>query len=249
MSVDYNHSRNLHTLNGAHVALKKLFGGEIPASLLDVGCGTGTWLRAAADLGVVDIQGIDGVPIASQSLLIPADCFRVQDLTQAWNLQRRYDTALCLEVAEHLDSAYASSLVANLVAHADKVYFSAACPGQLGQHHVNCQWPEYWQRLFNSHGYTCSEGPRLALWDETGVEPWYRQNMFLAVKRTPSMLDEEPRIARVIHPNMLPSMVLDTSVIRSIENGSQPSLWYLTIGARGLWHKLTRVIGRLLSGH
>lgn len=249
MTIDYDHSSNTHTYNGARGALTKLFGGELPPSILDVGCGTGTWLRAAADLGVIDIQGIDGVPIASQSLLIPAECFRVQDLTQPWNLSRRYDTALCLEVAEHLDSAYASSLVANLVAHADKVYFSAACPGQIGQHHVNCQWPDYWQKLFNSHGYRCCESPRLTIWEENGVEPWYRQNMFLAVKRTPDTLDDEPRIARVIHPDMLPSMVLDTSVIRSIENGSQPAWWYLTIGVQGLWRKLTRFIGRLLSGN
>jgi len=44
---------SLHTLQGAAAALSAIFGSGAPKSLLDVGCGTGTWLRAAMDLGAL----------------------------------------------------------------------------------------------------------------------------------------------------------------------------------------------------
>ena len=68
--------------------------------------------------------------------------FRVVDLTVPWTLERKFETALCLEVAEHLEETSSSLLIKMLTAHADTIVFSAPCPGQNGQHHVNCQWPE-----------------------------------------------------------------------------------------------------------
>jgi ubiquinone/menaquinone biosynthesis C-methylase UbiE len=41
MAIDYEHSQNIHTLNGPQAALPVLFADNKPTSLLDVGCGTG----------------------------------------------------------------------------------------------------------------------------------------------------------------------------------------------------------------
>ena len=82
------------------------------------------------------------------------------DLTQEWSLGRRFDAVLCLELAELCEAGHASGLVEGLAAHSDTISFSAACPNQGGQHHVNCQWPDYWQQLFNVRGYGCSDTPR-----------------------------------------------------------------------------------------
>jgi len=78
-------------------------------------------------------------------------------LTRSWDLKRKFDAVLCLEVAEHLDSAFAPTLIDALIKHGNLIYFSAACPGQTGQHHVNCQWPVYWQQLFNERGFACED--------------------------------------------------------------------------------------------
>lgn len=203
---DYDHALSTHTIAGATAALPVLFAlGGMPLTLLDVGCGTGTWLRAALDLtgGAIDICGVDGVDLErDRSLMIPASSFVQRDLSYPFDLSRRFDAALCLEVAEHLDEPSAPILVASLVVHADIVFFSAACPGQPGFGHVNCQWPEYWQRMFNRVGYVCSDAVRWNLWDDQRVEPWYRQNLFRAsvdLRRAGT----EPRIARVVHPDML----------------------------------------------
>src|ERR1700730_14205979 len=100
--VNYIHDGKVHTVSGATAILEKLFQGSLPKSLLDVGCGTGTWLRAALDLGVVEIYGVDGVPIGQEALLFPQQLFQVQDLSCPFDLGRKFDLVLCLEVAEHL---------------------------------------------------------------------------------------------------------------------------------------------------
>ena len=240
--IDYDHALNLHTLDGARAAFSKLPGGVLPASVLDVGCGTGTWLRAALDQGVTDAFGIDGVPIPAKQLLIPADMFRCLDLTRPVELGRKFDLVLCLEVAEHLDQAHADALLGTLTRHADCVLFSAACPGQPGQHHVNCQWPQWWQQRFNSLGYACDDEIRCKLWDEAAVEPWYRQNIFTARKDL-RRASREPRLKAVIHPDML-RLFAEASFLTAIENGSMSVPWYLQIPFRALATKVSRRVNR-----
>ncbi|HTA30980.1 MAG TPA: methyltransferase domain-containing protein, partial [Candidatus Cybelea sp.] len=173
-----------------------------PGSLIDVGCGTGTWIKTAMELGVKDILGLDGVNVPPQELLIPQQHVVIQDFTQDWDLGRRFDLALCLEVGEHLDQIFASRLVRNLARHSDTVMFSAACPGQVGEHHVNCQWPAYWQKLFNDEGFFCEDSLRWKIWNDGRIEPWYRQNIFLAL-RDANRAGREERLRPVIHPEFL----------------------------------------------
>lgn len=241
MIIDYDHARNRHTLEGPRVALPKIFGESKPASLLDVGCGRGTWLNAAREIGITDILGLDGVAIPQEELLIPAEFFRRQDLTIPWNLHRRFDAALCLEVAEHLNEEFGGQLVATLTNHSDTVVFSAACPGQPGQHHVNCQWPVYWQSLFNDQGYVCSDAVRWELWDDTQIEPWYRQNMFLA-RRDPAHAGKEPRIPSVMHATMQSRFERSffADHVLQIENGRMPMFWYLRTFFKGPLAKVRR---------
>jgi SAM-dependent methyltransferase len=199
--VDYDHRLNLHSVSGARATLQRLFAGSPPRSVLDIGCGTGTWLRAALDLGVSEVYGVDGVPIEERALLIPEHCFEARELSKGIDLGRKFDIALCLEVGEHLPADAAPTLIASLVKHADAIMFSAAAPGQSGQHHVNCQWPDYWQEMFNANGYMCNDIVRWIIWDDADIEPWYRQNMFTAT-RAPDAAPREARIRPVVHPAM-----------------------------------------------
>jgi SAM-dependent methyltransferase len=201
VSIDYDASRNLHTLQGAQAALAVLFSDWKPTSVLDIGCGRGTWMRAAIDQGVGEVAGVDGVVLSDDQLFVPAKLVQQCDLTQPWSLGKRFDAALCLEVAEHLDECFAEGLILSLARQADVVVFSAACPGQLGQHHVNCQWPAYWQRIFNNCGFSCSDAIRWRIWDDARIEPWYHQNIFMA-NRDPRSAGQESRIKPVVHPEM-----------------------------------------------
>ncbi len=191
-----------------------------------------------------------GVRIDEAHLLFPPAFFRQQDLTERWDLGRKFDLVLCLEVGEHLPPASAATLVESLVAHSDLVAFSAACPGQNGQHHVNCQWLEYWQRLFNGSGYVCDDSIRWKIWNIEAIEPWYRQNMFLAA-RAPTRAGQEPRIRPVIHPQMLATKTLNLfeaewkDRMTLIEAGHHPTKWYFTTPIKGCTAKVKRKMGRL----
>jgi hypothetical protein len=152
-----------------------------PRSAVDVGCGQGDWLRALNEAGVGDILGVDGEHVRRDELKIPAENFRAHDLTGPLDVGRRFDVALCLEVAEHLPGGSATSLVRTLTAAAPAVVFSAAVPGQGGVRHVNEQWPWYWQGLFERQGYRCLDLLRKELWQNPDVEAYYQQNLLLFV--------------------------------------------------------------------
>jgi len=244
MAVDFDHFLCPPSLDGVREALPILFSGSRPRSLLDVGCGVGTWLKAALEFGVDDVIGLDGGCIDEGQLLIPATNFRPHDLNQPFDLARKFDVALCLEVAEHLPEAAAPVLVANLTAHADKIFFSAASPGQHGQAHINCQWPNYWQTLFNAEGYACDDTIRWKLWDLPTLDFCYRQNLFLAERSSRAGL--EPRIPPVIHPEMLKdkngfeSEEYRAVWLKQVEEGSQTVHWYLSTPARAFGRKISR---------
>ena len=108
-------------------------------SVLDIGCGRGTWLAQWKTLGVTDILGVDGSYVSAESLVIPPANFRAADLCRPLELGRRFDLVQSLEVAEHLPAAAADTLVSTLTRHGDIVLFSAARPGQGGESHLNEQ--------------------------------------------------------------------------------------------------------------
>ncbi len=240
MKIIYDHGTNLHTLPGPLEALTVAFRDGAPKNLLDVGCGIGTWLKAANELGVTDFFGIDGI-INDESLYVPRNVIDRIDLSVPFNLGRRFDMALCIEVAEHLPEASAADLVSSIVAHTDTVLFGAACPGQPGQHHINCQWPIYWQEHFNRHGFICDDSIRWQIWGNSKIEVWYRQNIFWA-RLDPSKAGREPRLRPVIHPEFIDDMCSSrvASVIKQVEDGNWPLKWYVSVWMRSAFSKLSR---------
>jgi peptidoglycan/xylan/chitin deacetylase (PgdA/CDA1 family)/SAM-dependent methyltransferase len=180
-----------------------------PGSIVDVGCGTGTWLSVCHELGIEEYLGIDGEHVEEAALEIARERFRALDLTRPLLLGRQFDLVLCLEVAEHLPRACAPTFIDSLTSLGPVVLFSAAVPLQGGEHHVNEQWPEYWARLFRTRGYVAIDCLRDPFWSNPNVEPWYAQNLFVYVRDShvarfpglePTFRRTDPsRLARV-HP-------------------------------------------------
>jgi SAM-dependent methyltransferase len=161
-------------------------------SAVDVGCGEGAWLAAFRKSGVEDILGIDGDYVDRNALQIPADRFRAADLSNPLSLERTFDLAVSLEVAEHLPPDSAGVFVESLTRVAPAVLFSAAIPFQSGTNHVNEQWPEKWAELFRQRGYVPIDAIRRRVWRNEAVEPWYAQNTLLFVD--PSLLEGNSRL-------------------------------------------------------
>jgi SAM-dependent methyltransferase len=166
-------------------------------SVVDVGCGSGTWAQAYAQAGC-EVLGIDGDIVQVDQLLIPADRFLRRDLSQPLRLDRRFDLVNCLEVAEHLDASRADGFVADLCALGDVVAFSAAIPGQGGTHHVNEQFQSYWIERFRSQGFVPLDCLRHQIWGNDRVAWWYVQNLFLFVRE--SRLADLPKAREASRP-------------------------------------------------
>lgn len=151
-----------------------LAGAHLPTSVIDIGCGRGVWLKAFGDL---QIKGRDGPWTKQDRLLISPAQFQPTDLSKPFCEAERFDLAMSLEVAEHIDAAQADQFVENLVGLADTILFSAAIAGQGGQHHVNEQQLSYWTEKFAVRGYQLFDVLRPRLWANTDVCWWYRQNI------------------------------------------------------------------------
>lgn len=190
----------------AAVVVPRLLALAPVASVVDLGCGTGGWLAAFLAHGVAEVLGLDGPWVRTGQLRIAPERFRRADLTRPIALERRFDCALALEVAEHLPAERAEGFVADLLAAAPLVLFSAAVPGQGGVGHVNEQWPGWWAERFAARGAALLDPFRAALWEDERVAWWYRQNLLLAVtdearRRWPALaaLAAEPPLA-LVHP-------------------------------------------------
>jgi hypothetical protein len=117
----------------------------LPPTVMDFGCGRGTWSKCFRDLGST-VGGIELFEIAKD--YIPDSVHKiVHDLRQPLDCGRGYDLTICLEVAEHMTEQHAGVLCHTLSVHTTQnLLFSAAQPGQEGTGHINLKPLTYWQR-------------------------------------------------------------------------------------------------------
>lgn len=145
----------------------------VPASYLDLGSGTGAMVNMARKIGV-DAYGVDVINgpehwFIAHDLATPIQLLRDSttgeqlfvetDAAFDWNTAPvqpvRFDLVTCLEVAEHLPLDAHSVLadtIARHIAPGGRLIFSAAPPGQAGEHHVGCRPPREWLSLMHERG-------------------------------------------------------------------------------------------------
>jgi SAM-dependent methyltransferase len=154
-----------------------------PSSVVDVGCGTGAWLACFQAHGVSDLLGIEGSEVKPHLAHLDCSHIRTADVSRPLQLDRTFDLAIRLEVAEHLPPDAAGGFVQSLAGLAPVVLFSAAVPDQGGVGHLNEQWPSYWAELFTANGFAVVDCLRDRIWRDQRVEWWYRQNLLLFVRQ------------------------------------------------------------------
>ena len=186
-----------------------------PDSVLDIGCGVGTWLSVFKNnCKVTKILGVDGDYVDKKMLKIDQGEFRSYNLENVFVPDSKFDLAISLEVGEHIEDRYADNLVQSLTNAADFIMFSAALPGQDGTNHINEQFPEYWAAKFAKRGFICIDCIRKDIWNQPEIEMWYRQNILLYVKENVYenkyktvlegyKLKTDPEFLTRVHPELL----------------------------------------------
>ncbi|MEW4925031.1 class I SAM-dependent methyltransferase [Algibacter sp. 2305UL17-15] len=157
-----------------------------PKSVVDVGCGTGTFLHCFKQSGIEEVLGIDG-PWANKELLhkhLSPEEFKEIDLNkEEFNLNKKFDLVLSLEVANHLEEKQADTFIENLVNSGKIILFSAAVPFQGGDYQINFQWLSYWEKKFLKHDYVVHDVLRPLFWNNPKIFCWYKQNMVLVAPK------------------------------------------------------------------
>ncbi|MGE0770988.1 MAG: class I SAM-dependent methyltransferase [Cyclobacteriaceae bacterium] len=239
MSV-YVHTDEIHSMESPREVVPLVIELLRPSSVLDVGCGTGTWLKAFEENGVGDVMGIDDH--TGHKMVISVNKFVKRDVAKPFFLDRKFDLVLALEVAEHLEEVHVDAFLKNLVQHGDTILFSAAVPGQGGQHHVNEQWPDYWRARFAGLGYRFYDPLRLRLWANDQIQWWYKQNIFV-VSKIELPFDEGS--LSLVHPDLFASSLRTwTHEKESILSGRHGVFAGLGILFRSLMFKWWTIIGK-----
>lgn len=152
-----------------------------------------------------DVLGLDGDYVEKELLAkyISNNEFKATDLTQPFDLKRKFDLIISLEVAEHLPEDSAENFIKSLCKHGDIIVFSAAIPGQGGQNHINEQWRFYWCEKFASFNYKAFDILRPRIWNIEKVNWWYKQNVLIFSKHDYSHLELSSAIMlEAIHPEL-----------------------------------------------
>lgn len=179
---DFYTDHSQMSISSAEEIIPKVLDYIKPSSVIDIGCGIGTWLQVWGKFGVNDILGIDGDYINRDKLLISNDKFIATNLEHGFESLRKFDIVTCLEVAEHINESEAEMFVNSLCNLGDVILFSAAIPGQEGTLHVNEQYPNYWQNLFWKNKFVPVDCLRKKIWSNEKVSTWYKQNILFYVK-------------------------------------------------------------------
>jgi SAM-dependent methyltransferase len=150
-----------------------------PGGVVDVGCGPGTYVYAMREMGV-NAMGIDtdervvGKPFLKRESMIGTK----------W----QGELILCLEVMEHIPPELCEKAMDGLVGTllpGSTLIFTAACPGQGGDGHVNCRPRTEWRdmllkRGLRECGYIHGELVRFA---KLGYHlGWFINNLIVMVK-------------------------------------------------------------------
>lgn len=154
-------------------------------SVVDVGCGRGAWLKAFKEAGAETLVGIDGLWNSQANMIDDSIEFFPADLNKPidYLARDRFDLAMSVEVAEHLQESSALPLIRSLTGLADAVLFGAAYTKQGGNQHINEQPNTYWAELFFRQGYRPFDLFRPVFWGDMDVAFWYQQNTFLYVRQ------------------------------------------------------------------
>src|ERR1035437_1873852 len=189
-----NYPKEMFNTKSADHLLNVLLDLVKPTSVLDVGCGNGSWLKVFENHKITDIIGVDGFYVPKESLLIDLNKFVASVLPRLVYVKMIFFFFFFFEVAEHLPEENADVFVENLINHGDTILFSAAIPYQGGLRHLNEQYPSYWQKKFSKYDYAFYDIIRPKIWNDKEVKVWYKQNSFIVANK-------DSLIAKQFKPN------------------------------------------------
>ena len=177
-----------------------------PKRIIEFGCGNGELAKAFASRGVT-VEAIDGYsnPDFSNYSNISFTKVNLNDLSETLNFLKKFevkfDLALSIEVAEHLNPNISFSFIEWITASADVIVFSAAVPNQDGDGHNNCRSRPEWYQWIKSKSFVIADtlrqyytsNQRLGLWHKLNIIDYVHKDSVFAER-----IDNDALIERLI---------------------------------------------------
>ncbi len=159
--------------------LARFFRQENARTVVDFGCGMGDYVKALRASGI-DCEGYDGNPDTFQ---MSGGVAGVKDLSKPFDLQKKFDWVLSLEVGEHLPKVYETIFIENLHRHNAKgIVLSWALEGQGGDGHFNEQNNDYVKKVMAQYGYVNDQEAENELRRQSTL-PWFK-NTIMVFRKT-----------------------------------------------------------------
>jgi len=124
-----------------------------PGSVADLGCGDGIYIEEFLCKGI-DVFGFDNSREGINRCKIRGiNVKKFNIVKDEIGGRKKFDIAICFEVAEHIPAIHSEKIVRHLSKLSDIVIFTAAPPGQGGDNHINEQSKSFWIEKFKEYEY------------------------------------------------------------------------------------------------
>ena len=159
-----------------------------PNSVLDLGCGVGSYLEGFFNAGCKDILGIELNFNNAKKYIIDniSPFIKNGDVTTDLNLNRKFDCVISFEVGEHINPDGTEMFIKNLTKYSNKyIILTAAPPGQRGTGHINLRNKEFWIKSIISKGFLYQEKlieKYKIIWKKFNVERYILTNLMIFKK-------------------------------------------------------------------
>lgn len=168
---------------------------DCPTSVLDIGCGSGAYLKYFVAGGTRSIRGIDSTD-RKFSHLEPDEYTRA-DLEKPLDLHGSFELVICTGVIQGIPDHSERMFVDGVTGYASKrIVFSGVCPGQIGSMHAKSQAITHWVDLFESFGWYPCLFDSLAL-RSLSTLPWFRAGLVVFVQDNRDAVEARARLAEL----------------------------------------------------
>lgn len=155
-----------------------------PASVIDVGCGTGALLERLSSSGVrpFGIEYADAALEFCRRRRLPVRQLDLNDREATDSIDEPFDVAVSMEVGQQLSASSADSYVDLLCRVAPLVVFSSDTPGGFDRLPLNEQRADYWIEKFIQRGFHVDEPTTdefRSKWKSAETASWFCEHVIV----------------------------------------------------------------------
>lgn len=149
-------------------------------TIVDFGCGLGNYAKVFLKNNFV-CDAFDGNPYTPE---LTENIGKIQDLSVKFDLEKKYDCVVCLEVGEHIPKQSEQDFIDNVCKHSNNlIILSWAIPNQGGTGHVNCRTNNYIINELLKRNFSYDKENTIMLRNNISNAKWFKNTIMVFFKK------------------------------------------------------------------